>query len=139
MFLAMFMRIALCFESIYWFKWKNLGLLSIFVKELRTKYYFIWVVCSLFTAAPAKSEKVDGHKGRKELAKRQQIISKCTFTNHYDWSGFLIWQYSYRCGMTNGVPGALYIMITAVVISVLIMMQFAVPGSSLTKILRYKF
>ena len=30
-------------------------------------------------------------------------------------------------GMTNGVPGAIYIMITAVVISVLIMMQFAVP------------
>jgi predicted tellurium resistance membrane protein TerC len=31
-----------------------------------------------------------------------------------------------QSGMTNGVPGALY-MITAVVISVLIMMQFAVP------------
>ncbi len=30
-------------------------------------------------------------------------------------------------GMTNGVEGALYIMIAAVVISVLIMMQFAVP------------
>jgi predicted tellurium resistance membrane protein TerC len=30
-------------------------------------------------------------------------------------------------GMTNGIPGALYIMVTAVVISVLIMMQFAVP------------
>lgn len=30
-------------------------------------------------------------------------------------------------GMTNGVEGALYIMITAVVISVLVMMQFAVP------------
>lgn len=30
-------------------------------------------------------------------------------------------------GMTNGVSGALYIMITAVIISVLIMMQFAVP------------
>lgn len=30
-------------------------------------------------------------------------------------------------GMTNGVTGAIYIMITAVVISVLIMMQFAVP------------
>jgi len=30
-------------------------------------------------------------------------------------------------GMTNGVEGALYIMITAVVISVIIMMQFAVP------------
>lgn len=29
--------------------------------------------------------------------------------------------------MTNGVEGALYIMIAAVVISVLIMMQFAVP------------
>jgi predicted tellurium resistance membrane protein TerC len=30
-------------------------------------------------------------------------------------------------GMTNGVPGAIYIMVTAVIISVLIMMQFAVP------------
>ncbi|TDD94103.1 TerC family protein [Flavobacterium cellulosilyticum] len=30
-------------------------------------------------------------------------------------------------GMTNGVAGALYIMVTAVVISVFIMMQFAVP------------
>ena len=30
-------------------------------------------------------------------------------------------------GMTNGVPGAIYIMVTAVVISVFIMMQFAVP------------
>ena len=30
-------------------------------------------------------------------------------------------------GMTNGVAGALYIMITAVIISVIIMMQFAVP------------
>ena len=30
-------------------------------------------------------------------------------------------------GMTNGVTGALYIMITAVIISVLMMMQFAVP------------
>ncbi|HEY0091771.1 MAG TPA: TerC family protein, partial [Flavobacterium sp.] len=30
-------------------------------------------------------------------------------------------------GMTNGLEGALYIMITAVVISVLVMMQFAVP------------
>ncbi len=33
-------------------------------------------------------------------------------------------------GMTNGVQGALYIMITAVVISVFIMMQFAVPVGS---------
>jgi len=33
-------------------------------------------------------------------------------------------------GMTNGVDGALYIMIAAVVISVLIMMQFAVPVGS---------
>jgi predicted tellurium resistance membrane protein TerC len=30
-------------------------------------------------------------------------------------------------GMTNGVEGALYIMVTAVIISVLVMMQFAVP------------
>jgi predicted tellurium resistance membrane protein TerC len=30
-------------------------------------------------------------------------------------------------GMTNGDPGAIYIMVTAVVISVFIMMQFAVP------------
>jgi hypothetical protein len=36
------------------------------------------------------------------------------------------------------VEGALYIMITAV-ISVLIMMQFAVPVGSFVKNLRYKF
>ena len=30
-------------------------------------------------------------------------------------------------GMTNGVPGAIYIMVTAVIISVFIMMQFSVP------------
>jgi predicted tellurium resistance membrane protein TerC len=35
--------------------------------------------------------------------------------------------------MTNGVPGALYIMITAVVISVLIMMQFSPVGSFVNK------
>jgi predicted tellurium resistance membrane protein TerC len=40
--------------------------------------------------------------------------------------------------MTNGVPGALYIMITAVVISVLIMMQFVSVGF-VNKTLRYKF
>lgn len=33
-------------------------------------------------------------------------------------------------GMTNGVEGAIYIMITAVIISVFIMMQFAVPVGS---------
>ena len=33
-------------------------------------------------------------------------------------------------GMTNGVEGAIYIMIVAVIISVLIMMQFAVPVGS---------
>lgn len=33
-------------------------------------------------------------------------------------------------GMTNGVEGAIYIMIAAVIISVLIMMQFAVPVGS---------
>ena len=33
-------------------------------------------------------------------------------------------------GMTNGVEGAMYIMITAVVVSVFIMMQFAVPVGS---------
>ena len=32
-------------------------------------------------------------------------------------------------GMTNGVPGALYIMVTAVIVSVLVMMQFAMPVS----------
>jgi len=33
-------------------------------------------------------------------------------------------------GMTNGVEGAIYIMIAAVIVSVLIMMQFAVPVGS---------
>jgi hypothetical protein len=43
-----------------------------------------WVVCSLFTRAPAKSEKKVDIKGHEEKESGNKIISKCTFTNHYD-------------------------------------------------------
>jgi hypothetical protein len=49
--------------------------IDLIVMELRTKYYFIWVDCSLFTTAPAKSEKVDRHKGKKGIGKAA--------TNHF--------------------------------------------------------
>jgi hypothetical protein len=76
---------------------------------------------------------------KEELGKAATKSFQMCFANHYDWLGFLFWQFLTAVGMTNGVEGALYIMIT-VVISVLIMMQFAVPvGSFVNKILRYKF
>jgi predicted tellurium resistance membrane protein TerC len=63
-----------------------------------------------------------------------KIISKCTLQIIMIDLVFSFDSILTAVGMTNGVPGALYIMITAVVISVLIMMQFAVPvGSSCNK------
>ncbi len=75
------------------------------------------------------SEKVD-HKGEeahqlKSTAKRsftQAIIQILVIDMIFSVDSILT-----AVGMTNGVDGALYIMITAVVISILIMLIFAVP------------
>jgi predicted tellurium resistance membrane protein TerC len=134
MFLAMFMRIALLFGinlltqmkepwfTIDW-NWLQAGV---------TGQSIILLFGGLFLIYKSTSEireKVDekGHE-EKEFGKAaaksfQNVILQIIMIDLvFSFDSILT-----AVGMTNGVEGALYIMITAVVISVLIMMQFAVP------------
>lgn len=137
MFLAMFMRIALLFGINLlvqmkkpWFtidlSWFSAGI---------TGQSIILLLGGLFLIYKSTNEireKVD-EKGHEE-----QEISKAatkSFQNVLLQIIMIDLVFSFdsiltAVGMTNGVEGALYIMITAVVISVLIMMQFAVPVGS---------
>jgi predicted tellurium resistance membrane protein TerC len=146
MFLAMFMRIALLFGINLliqmkepWFtidlRWLSKGITG------QSIIYF-WVVCSLFTRAPAKSEKkvdIKGHE-EKELGKAATKSFQSVFLQIimidlvFSFDSILT-----AVGMTNVFQEPYIIMITAVVISVLIMMQFCSVGSFVNKTLRYKF
>ena len=134
MFLAMFMRIALLFGISLliqmkkpWFtidlSWFSAGI---------TGQSIILLLGGLFLIYKSTNEireKVD-EKGHEE-----QVISKAatkSFQNVLLQIIMIDLVFSFdsiltAVGMTNGVEGALYIMIAAVVISVLVMMQFAVP------------
>jgi predicted tellurium resistance membrane protein TerC len=137
MFLAMFMRIALLFGiSILiqmkkpWFyidfSWFSAGI---------TGQSLILLVGGLFLIYKSTKEihdKVD-EKGEEEkeigktAAKSLQgvLLQIIMIDLVFSFDSILT-----AVGMTNGVEGAIYIMVTAVVISVLIMMQFAVPVGS---------
>jgi predicted tellurium resistance membrane protein TerC len=134
MFLAMFMRIALLFgiNLLIQMKepWFNIDLR--WLKAGITGQSIILLLGGLFLIYKSTSEireKVDekGHE-EKELGKAaaksfQNVILQIIMIDLvFSFDSILT-----AVGMTNGVEGALYIMITAVVISVLIMMQFAVP------------
>lgn len=134
MFLAMFMRIALL-----------MGItVLIAMKVPWISFNFIWISaqisgqsCILFLgglfliykSTKEIREKVD-EKGEeeKELKKsatksfKSVILQIILIDLVFSFDSILT-----AVGMTNGVVGAIYIMVTAVVISVLIMMQFAVP------------
>ncbi len=134
MFLAMFMRIALLFGISFliqmkkpWFyidfSWFSAGV---------TGQSLILLLGGLFLIYKSTKEihdKVD-EKGEeeKEIGKAasnsfQGVLLQIIMIDLvFSFDSILT-----AVGMTNGVEGALYIMITAVVISVLIMMQFAVP------------
>lgn len=134
MFLAMFMRIALLFGINFltkmkkpWFtidfEWLHAGV---------TGQSLILLFGGLFLIYKSTNEireKVDekGHE-EKELGKAaaksfQSVILQIIMIDLvFSFDSILT-----AVGMTNGVEGALIIMITAVVISVLVMMQFAVP------------
>lgn len=134
LFLAMFMRIALLFGINFliqmkepWFtinwSWLQAGI---------TGQSLIMLFGGLFLIYKSTSEireKVDerGHE-EKELGKAatksfQSVILQIIMIDLvFSFDSILT-----AVGMTNGVEGALTIMITAVVISVLVMMQFAVP------------
>lgn len=134
MFLAMFMRIALLFGIT----------LLIAMKEPWISFHTAWISADisgqslilllggLFLIYKSTKEihaKVD-EKGQEEkelktsAAKRfSQVIFQIILIDLvFSFDSILT-----AVGMTNGVEGALYIMIIAVIISVLIMMQFAVP------------
>ncbi|MGA9637403.1 TerC family protein [Flavobacterium sp.] len=134
MFLAMFMRIALLFGINLliqmkepWFtvdlSWFSAGI---------TGQSLILLVGGLFLIYKSTNEireKVD-HKGEEEhdikttaTKSFQNVIMQIIMIDLvFSFDSILT-----AVGMTNGVEGALYIMVIAVIISVLVMMQFAVP------------
>lgn len=134
MFLAMFMRIALLFGiSILigmkkpWFSFET----SAFSADI-TGQALILLIGGLFLLYKSTNEireKVDEH-GEEEKALGKQaatafgkvILQIIMIDLVFSFDSILT-----AVGMTNGVEGALYIMITAVIISVMVMMQFAVP------------
>ncbi|MBC7439437.1 MAG: TerC family protein [Flavobacterium sp.] len=134
MFLAMFMRIALLF---------GISLL-IAMKEPWLSFNFGWFsgkitgqslilllggLFLLYKSTNEIREKVD-EKGQEEKELKKSATR--SFGNVIFQIILIDIVFSFdsiltAVGMTNGVEGAIYIMITAVVISVFIMMQFAVP------------
>jgi len=134
MFLAMFMRIALLFGIT----------ILIAMKEPWFTINFNWMHAEvsgqsiilllgglflIYKSTNEIREKVD-HKGEEEQEIKKSatksfssvIVQIILIDIVFSFDSILT-----AVGMTNGVTGALYIMIAAVVVSVLIMMQFAVP------------
>ncbi len=134
MFLAMFMRIALLFGISWlislkkpWFSF-DIGWASAQI----TGQSLILLLGGLFLLYKSTNEirqKVDerGHE-EKDLGKAASktfgnvIMQIIAIDLVFSFDSILT-----AVGMTNGVVGALYIMITAVVVAVMVMMQFAVP------------
>lgn len=134
LFLAMFMRIALLFgitlliamkAPLFGFDW---GWFS----ASFTGQALILLVGGLFLIYKSTKEiheKVD-HKGEEELSLKtvaKKSFSSVIFQILLIDLIFSVDSILTAVGMTNGLEGALYIMITAVVISVGVMMLFAVP------------
>jgi len=134
MFLAMFMRIALLF-GITWLiamkePWFTIHFSFIDAKVSgQSLILFLGGMFLIYKSTKEIHEKVD-LKGE-EKANMKNTATK-SFSSVILQIILIDLVFSFdsiltAVGMTNGVAGALYIMITAVVISVLIMMQFAVP------------
>jgi predicted tellurium resistance membrane protein TerC len=134
MFLAMFMRIALLFGITLLIAMKEpwISFHSTWISADISGQSLILLLGGLFLIYKSTKEihaKVD-EKGQEEkelktsAAKRfSQVIMQIILIDLvFSFDSILT-----AVGMTNGVEGALYIMIIAVIISVLIMMQFAVP------------
>jgi len=134
MFLAMFMRIALLFGINFLIQMKK-PWLNIDLRWLSagiTGQSIILLLGGLFLIYKSTKEiheKVDQRgEEEKELGRAasktlQSVLLQIIMIDLvFSFDSILT-----AVGMTNGVEGALYIMIIAVVISVLIMMQFAVP------------
>ena len=134
MFLAMFMRIALLF-GITWLiamkePWFSIHLSFIHAKVSgQSLILFLGGLFLIYKSTKEIHEKVN-LKGEEE--KEMKATATKSFSSVILQIILIDLVFSFdsiltAVGMTNGVAGALYIMITAVIISVLIMMQFAVP------------
>ncbi len=134
MFLAMFMRIALLFGitvliamKAAWFSF-DWGFMSAAVSG-QGLILFLGGLFLIYKSTKEIHEKVD-HKGQEEAEVKK--AASATFSSVITQIILIDLVFSVdsiltAVGMTNGVEGAIYIMVTAVVISVLVMMQFAVP------------
>ena len=134
LFLAMFMRIAMLFGITWliamkapWFS-INFGWFSASITG-QALILFLGGLFLIYKSTKEIHEKVD-HKGEEE--KNLKSAAKATFSNVIFQILIIDLIFSVdsiltAVGMTSGVEGALYIMVTAVVISVGVMMLFAVP------------
>lgn len=134
MFLAMFMRIALLLGISYLIAMKepwftiDFSMLKAQISG-QSLILFLGGMFLIYKSTKEIHEKVD-LKGEEEKELKQSavksfgsvIVQIILIDLVFSFDSILT-----AVGMTNGVVGALYIMITAVVISVIIMMQFAVP------------
>lgn len=134
LFLAMFMRIVLLLGISYLIAMKA-TVFSIQWGWLEADFtgqaiiLFLGGLFLIYKSTKEISEKVD-HKGEEE--QNIQSVAKKSFSNVIVQILLIDLIFSVdsiltAVGMTNGVEGALTIMITAVIISVVVMMLFAVP------------
>ena len=137
MFLAMFMRIALLF-GITWLIAMKEPWFSIHFSFIdanvsgQSLILFLGGMFLIYKSTKEIHEKVD-LKGEEEKEMKSNAVKSFSSVILQIILIDLVFSFDSiltAVGMTNGVEGALYIMITAVVISVLIMMQFAVPVGS---------
>lgn len=134
MFLAMFMRIAMLFGISLLIAMKeawidvNTSWFEIHVSG-QSLILFLGGLFLLYKSTSEIREKVEYHGEEEKEVKKgaaksfaNVIVQIILIDIVFSFDSILT-----AVGMTSGVQGALYIMIAAVVISVLIMMQFAVP------------
>ena len=134
LFLAMFMRIALLFGISFLIQMKEPWLVinASWISAQISGQSLILLLGGLFLLYKSTNEireKVDEHgQEEKDLGKAAaKAFGKVIFQIILIDLVFSFDSILTAVGMTNGVEGALYIMITAVVISVLVMMIFAIP------------
>ncbi len=134
MFLAMFMRIALLFGISLLIHMREPWMIiheSWFSANITGESVILLLggLFLLYKSTTEIREKVEekGHEERELKRTATQSFGKVIFQIILIDIVFSFDSILTAVGMTNGIHGALYIMIAAVVISVLIMMQFAVP------------
>lgn len=134
MFLAMFMRIALLLGISYLIAmkepWLTLDLLGIHSQITgQSLILFSGGLFLIYKSTKEIREKVEDpqHDSNVEASKATKSFQSVIFQIILIDLVFSFDSILTAVGMTNGIPGALFIMIAAVVVSVFIMMLFAVP------------